>query len=243
MVRFKKIFAVTAISVPLLFGFKTIKDSTNYAGTACDLSNKSNVYYTEEYSEQLVDGKHVQTSIVYKDKAGKTFAGKTLNYSDDKIKPDFRMEDRRTGYIEGAEVIGNTIKVFYKEANNKPLNSKILTVPGTAIIDGGFNYYVKDKWNDIVKGADIHFNFVVPERLDYYSFRIVKDKEIVCNGKPAYVFRMEPGNYILRQIIDPIVLTYEKSTKRLIKYEGISNLNDNKGKRYIVSIVYPEMGP
>ena len=61
--------------------------------------------------------------------------------------------------------------------------------------------------------------------------------------KPAYVFRMEPANYILRQIMDPIVLTYEKSTKRLIKYEGISNLNDNKGKRYIVSIVYPEMGP
>lgn len=94
-----------------------------------------------------------------------------------------------------------------------------------------------------MKGDDIHFNFVVPERLDYYSFRLVKQSEIVYLGKPSVILRMEPSNYILRQILDPIVLTYEKSTKRLIKYEGISNISDGKGKRYIVSILYPQMGP
>ena len=189
MKRLKLIFAMTALTVPVLFGFKTIKDSTNYAGIASELSNKNNVYYTEEYSEKLVDGKHVQTNIVYKDKAGKQFASKTLNFFDDKTKPNFSMEDKRTGYQEGAEVIGNTIKVFYKESSDKPLNSKTLTVPGTAIIDGGFNYYVKEKWNEIVKGTDIHFNFVVPERLDYYAFRMVKDKETVCNGKTGLCFQ------------------------------------------------------
>jgi hypothetical protein len=39
------------------------------------------------------------------------------------------------------------------------------------------------------------------------------------------------------------MLTYNVETKRLLKYEGISNINNAKGKSYFVKIIYPETGP
>ncbi|MDF2455361.1 MAG: hypothetical protein K0R51_1354 [Cytophagaceae bacterium] len=57
------------------------------------------------------------------------------------------------------------------------------------------------------------------------------------------VFKMEPDNYMLRKLVDPIRVTYKVSTKRIIKYEGLSNINDKKGKSYLVKIMYPKVGP
>ena len=46
-----------------------------------------------------------------------------------------------------------------------------------------------------------------------------------------------------KKLLPPILLHYNFKSKRLTHYEGISTINDPKGKSYRVRIVYPVLGP
>ena len=49
---------------------------------------------------------------------------------------------------------------------------------------------------------------------------------------------MEIGNRLLRLLIDPIDLAYDLESRRLLVFEGISNLNNDDGKSYNARIVF-----
>ena len=213
-----------------------------YSGAATDLKSDQ-FYYTEEHEECITNGIHNATKITYKDDKGKVIAKKTIDFSKGESSPAFLQEDMRDGYMEGAEIEGEIVKLLYKKNKNEALKTKELSIPEPVVIDGGFNNFVKKNWKQIQEGSSIKFNFAVPSQLDYFTFRVKKEHESICNGKKAVVFKMEADNFLIRQLVAPIILTYDVNTMRLMKYEGLSNINDGKGKSYQVKLTYPTVGP
>lgn len=209
-----------------------------YKGIARDL-NSNKFYYSEEHKETLEQHVLRQTVIQYKDSAGTLIAKKTIDYSGNKVTPAFEQNDFRDGYMEGVSFSENKLVFKCRKNKKETLKTKSINIPNNLVVDGGFNYYIKGNWTELAAGETKVFNFAVPSQLDYFAFRLYKDSQ----QNDEIVFKMEPDNYILRKLVDPIRVTYKASTKRIIKYEGLSNINDKKGKSYLVKIMYPKVGP
>lgn len=210
----------------------------SYQGIARDLkSNK--FYYTEEHTETLERDVLKETIIQYKDSTGIIIAKKSIDYSGNKVTPAFEQNDYRDGYTEGVSYSSNKLVFKFRKNKNESIKTKSIEIPENLVVDGGFNYYIKGNWIELAAGKTKVFNFAVPSQLDYFAFRLYKDSQ----QNDEIVFKMEPDSYLLRKLVDPIRVTYKMSTKRIVKYEGLSNINDKKGKSYLVKIMYPKVGP
>ena len=222
-------------------GFNTIPDNS-YSGYAIDV--KSNrILYKENHEEFFEKGKHISTTTIFKNSSDVIIASRTIDFLKGYTTPSFRLSDNRDGSIEGAELRNDSVVLYSKKNARSKLAYKTLKVPSPFVIDGGFNYFIKNNWDLLSKGNVISFNFVVPALLDYYKFRISKTGETVISLKKAMVIKLEPDNFILRSIVNPIIITYDLKTKRIITYEGISNISDEKGNNYIAKLIYPQTGP
>lgn len=233
------------LMLPLLLslaGFEPADNRLEYTGLASAVKGNK-VIYSEYNVEMYLAGKHQQTETSYLDASGKTFARRKLDYSKSNLTPDFTLEDKRTGLMEGATLKGNDILLFYKKNKSSPLKSASISIPKPYVVDGGFNYFIKSKWSELIKGETEYVNIAVPSQLSYYKFRIYKLSGDAQLDKKEVVFKIEPDNFIVRNLVDPILTTYNKATKRMISYKGISNICSDKGKYLQVTLTYPKMGP
>lgn len=232
-----------AVILLLTLGNFNTKRSLTYNGIASDLES-GEIYFTEHHEEYLSDSQSTElTEIEYRNPAGEIIVKKRIDYSRNHFCPDFMQEDVRDGYIEGAKVNGEEIELIYRKNKKKSIQRKKIKIPSPAVVDGGFNYFLKSHWNELIKGEQIRFNFAVPSQLTYYSFRVFKIREEMVNQKKIIVFKMEPDALLLRMLLPPILLNYNVETKRLMQYQGITTINDVNGKSFKVKIIYPITGP
>ena len=221
-----------------LCAFSSAIETDSYTGYAYKDGVKKPVY-TEKFTDKTIDGKPSETTTKYYDASNKLIAQRTLNFSKSKFAPDFKTEDFRTGYQEGAEMKGKKFRLFFKESKDDKLKEKTISIPSPAVVDGGFNQYIKANWSELEKGKALVFNFAVASRLDYYKMRTVR----ISSTDKTMKVKIEPERKILRMLASPIVVNYDKSTKRILSYEGISNIGDKNGDNFTIKLVYPEKGP
>lgn len=218
-----------------------------YEGDAFDTERGGRAYH-EEHQECFLAGRHVATRSQFKSPDGKPMAERELDYTHSFYKPDYLFRDLRNGYEEGARVEANDVRVFYRDSAHAPLLEKKLAVPEPCVINGGFNLYLKQNWDSLEAGRHLPFNMVVPARLDYYRFvayedamRTITPQE--AGGRKAKAVVVEPQNSLLRMLLPTIVVFYDVDTKQMIRYQGISNIADAKGRSLRVRIDYPRQGP
>lgn len=218
-------------------------DSTSYDGTAVDLKTRRQVY-TERHEEQVINGVRVGLRSTYLGVDGTVWATRRVDFSKNPLMPDFEFEDRRTGYRIGAESHGaDSVRFFEREDASAPLVEKVIRIPGTAVVDAGFNNFVQANWETIASGRKMYFNFGAPFAMDYYGFRVYKDGERTEGNRRFMIVKLDIDNFVIRLFLDPIVLTYDMQARRLVTYEGISNILDDAGESYVVRISYDPYGP
>jgi hypothetical protein len=213
-----------------------------YRGEAYDLKG-SELLYTESHQEYFTNGLKIGTYTSFQDPQGHAIAERHLDFSKSGVQPDYIFKDFQNGYEEGANLLGGQVHVFFRDPREARLHEKVLTVPEPYVIDGGFNAFLKQNWDSLIAGRRIHFRFVAPARLDYFSFVAREDDSRVPKGKMARAFVVEVDNALLRLLVSPIVVLYDPSTRRMMQYQGISNISDGKGKSLKVNLIYPETGP
>jgi hypothetical protein len=238
---------MTSILLPLLMyigsaGSPAREFSAKYEGVALDSKSKT-VLYIEEHEELLDNGKRIGLKTSYRDPSGKVIVQRTVSFKENETTPTFRTEDYRNGYLEGAEARGDSVRLYWRKNYGSPLNEKTILIPGPAAVDAGFNNFIQNNWNDLLQGNKRRFNFGAPFALDYFGFRVYKTDEKVVGDRRQVVMQCEIDSFFLRLFITPIVLTYDVESKRLVEYSGISNINNDNGKSYFVTIQYNPFGP
>jgi hypothetical protein len=154
-------------------------------------------------------------SVAYVDDSGAVIAEKTIDYSRDDIAPQLLISDYR---------------------NQRELVINAAAEAGL-VVDAGFDNFIRNNWQTLGDSGTVNFNFLVPGR----------DKALRMRARQAQSDECETGtlclevgldNWLLGALTDPILLTYSRDSRRLLRYRGISNLASNDGQSQMVDIRY-----
>ena len=219
-----------------------VKSPSVYEGIAMDAKTGLPLY-KEEHEEISENGICIGLRTVFRDVHNNVIAKRTVSFRDNETIPNFQMEDERDGYLEGARVSGDSVHLFWRKNHKSTLNETTVLIPEPAVVDAGFNNFVKLHWDELLEGSTLEFNFGAAFALDYYRFRIFKKSGTIVDGRERVVMQCDIDNFLVRLFVKPIVLTYDVETRRLVEYEGISNINDDRGKSHFVRIQYNPFGP
>jgi len=161
------------------------------------------------------DGPRTQCVIDYLDPAEAPLARKELDYSNSPHAPDVELE--------------NLLAQITRSASGAAAESEL-------VVDAGFDNYVRTRWYDLDSGSAISFPFLVLGRDDPLAMRAVRSEKSCADE--ALCLEVAPEAWFLRLLVPPIELTYERETRRLLRYRGIGNLRDAQGNSRQVDIRY-----
>jgi len=204
-------------------------------GTAWTTDRSELLYREFHYAEdpQL----DLPTRVLYRNAAGELMADKTIDYSRSVIAPAIVQFDYRnqamvtTGYPESPEA--RMIRVEYQAHDSERLRSRDVSHRDNLIVDAGFDPYVRENWDALTAGRSVTTSFLVPARLDSVRISVSETDAGECNarGENFHCFIIRPAG-VLRVVswfVDPIRIAYDTETRRLLSFEGISNIRDDAG--------------
>lgn len=228
----------------------TKDQSIHYSGTAYSLDNDQ-ILYREDHTLTMKDGQPIERTTLYYDADNQLFAEKNNRYrsqfnnsdsnnsdsnntgSDNSATPDFMLTDDRYGYSESMEQDGKRWRVEYKEPEES--GNKILSKPEyTPVIDAGFDEFVRAHWNDLMEGDTVNFSFAVPSRLEWIDFRLIP----LAQKDGTLTVEMRLKSRWIAWLLDPVFLTYDIKSKRLLTYRGLTNIRTMNGDGIKAEIRY-----
>ncbi len=126
------------------------------------------------------------------------------------------------------------IWLFRKQNPQDDIEGKYLAKENDQIVGQGFHQFIVHNLEQIAQGEVFQIRLVLPSRLDQYEFRIRKRK---IEGDTLFI-RLEVDNWLLRLFAPHVDVDYDLKKRHLLRYEGISNLEDTSGKHKKVTITY-----
>ena len=94
-------------------------------------------------------------------------------------------------------------------------------------------------WDLLAAGSQVEFDYAVPDRLRSFHFRIRRLDE----PHQTLLLRIEPANWWLRWVVAHIDMCYDVTSRRLLTYEGITDMRDERGRRYRARIEFDYDAP
>ncbi len=218
--------AVAAIEVEELVGY------------AYDRSD-DRLLYTEQHRFEREQGQLVRHQVDYVAADGALLASKTLDYQTNPYAPEFRLEDQRDQYVEGAAYTKKGYRLF--RVRDDKSKDKLLKAGEERVADAGFDQFVRDHLEELLSGEQKEFRMAIAGHLTELRFRAtLLDREPLF-GVPAARFRIEPAS-LLRWFADAIDITYATDTGRLLRYVGVTNIRNDEGTSYDARIEFPTNG-
>lgn len=167
------------------------------------------------YSEYHYCGSASACTIEYRKPGGDLIARKDLDYSYGPHSPALVMID----YPSGKEV-----RVGGSERED-------------VVVDAGFDNYVRSRWDELAAGESIEFPFQIVGFDRPLAMKAYRASQGGC-ALEDLCLEVSLDSWFLGLLVDPIVLSYARDSRRLLRFRGISNLRDDKGKTFQVDIRY-----
>ena len=98
----------------------------------------------------------------------------------------------------------------------------------------GFHNFIINNYTTLQKEKRKIYYVVPAFRLDF-GFEI---EPISSSNKNQSSFRLEIKNKLLALIASHITVTYQNDSKRLLVYDGLSNVSNDRGGQYNAKIEY-----
>ena len=191
--------------------------------------------YREEHLMRESYGRLDERLVLYRCLDGAAFARKRVRYGSDPAAPSFLLEDARSGYREGAEQTREGLRVAWTAPGEA--EAAALLPPGPVVTDAGFDEWVRAQWESLAGGGVQSIQFLVPSRLRAYRFEV---SPLDTEEEGLRAFRLQLGGW-LAWLVPAIDVAYNAQTRRLVRFEGLSNLRDDAGGAPLkVRIEFPE---
>ena len=184
--------------------------------------------YREQHWLRLRDGRPLERLVLYRCPDGTAFARKQVDYRGSAQAPAFALEDARSGYREGLRRAGTGAVVFVQEGGRVPEAAKVLEA-GATVADAGFDEFIRAHWDPLAAGESLPLQFAVPARLRSLPFSLQRVDSVRIGGERAHVFRLRLQGW-LGLLAPRIEVSYGERSRRLLRFEGLSNLRDDAGR-------------
>ena len=206
------------------------KADADVIGTAYS-PGSDRVLYTESYSADSA----TRVRVKYESAAGTLLAEKQLDFSRDRHAPDVIRKDYRFDSTLTINTEANTT-TLQSQRNGEAAWDATLDVAEKLVIDAGFDFFVQDKWRDLMAGKEIKFKYLLPARKTAIKLKL---KQSDCaTAEQGVCFRIKARNWIIAAIMAPIDLEYEPGKRRLMRFSGLGQLPDSNEKQQEVDIRY-----
>jgi hypothetical protein len=207
-------------------------------GLAHDPDSGALLYREQHLLEHDEDGLR-RRLVVYRCADGTAFARKQVDYGDSALAPSFDFVDARLGYREGLRRDGQGGELWVRRhADGEERRAPV--AGGEALVaDAGFDEFIRRRWQPLVAGKPVPLQFAVPSRLDAYDFTVRRRGSGEVAGEPAEFFRLRLGG-LLGWLAPHIDVAYGRESRRLLRFEGLSNLRDEQdGEPLLARIDFP----
>jgi hypothetical protein len=233
--------AALALAAPLLSpaaerGHDEAPDEERFAGVARGRDGR--ILYLEEHLVRRAGERVLEARTTYRDPAGAVLALLRSDYAVDPWAPSYRFEDRRNGRIEAVEIGPEGVAL---ESGGRRV---MLARPGPGrppLVGGqGLDRLVRARLDALRAGERLTVAFAIPSRHDTFEFRV---RALPPRGTEGVVrVRVEVASWLLRLLAPGMDCDYDRSTRRLLRYHGPSNLEFEGGVHPEVEITYHYAG-
>lgn len=235
-----------AIALALLAGTARASESVRYEGTAFDLESSQPLYRESHFVSRAANGDG-QRVVLYRCLDGRAFARKRVRYQGRDTAPAFTMYDRRQGYREGLRRDDNALVAYARRSREQAPKEAVIARDAELIADAGFDDFVRARWAELEAGEAVHFQFLVPSKLDVFHFKLKLAEKVRVDAREAAVVRVSLGNWwgFLLPHIDAV---YADQGRQLLSFSGLSNVRDLDSRNYNARIEFPldrraDLGP
>lgn len=233
--RFVNQFCLMAAAAATLLGHVPCLAET-VIGVARD-ANTQRLLYTEVHEfNRAPDGKVLTAQSRYLDAQGREIARKSLDYRTNRFIPIYKMEAPAQRYAEGIRSNAGPVVVFKQDGDREEVVKSLAREPGLEAADSGFNHLLMDQMPRLLQGETVSFRLIVAGQTDGFRFRARQVGELTVDQTPAVRLRVEPDS-LLRLLVDPLELVYDRQGTRLISYRGVSNIIDPRTQQVYKQVV------
>ncbi|ALO45052.1 hypothetical protein [Pseudohongiella spirulinae] len=205
-------------------------------GTAWTQDQQRVQYYEYHYADN--PELDLPTRVEYRDPGGRIFASKKIDYSDSLIAPSVSQQDyRNQAQLQtehSAEPAAQVIRVNFRPHDSDQLQQTEIATRDTLIVDAGFDPFVRKHWDNLVGGRRVTADFLVPARMDSVRISVSRTDTANCpaDSQPLHCFVIRPAGLlrVVGWLVDPIYIGYHQETRRLLVFNGLSNLRDDAGE-------------
>jgi len=199
-------------------------------------STKGEIVYVERHTLTSEEGTLIQSSTEYIDLEGKFIGSMMSNYTQSLSVPDYTLRDERQQSIQGLRWLENKLDIFTQSGRPaKVIHKRMGLDPHEVYIAGpGLIYYVGAHLDQLVAGHIFKFKYVIPGKFQTYDFYI----ETIQHNQQEAEFDVKLQSWQMRLFGAKLKLIYSILKKRILFYEGPSNLRDKDGKMMSVRIEY-----
>ena len=208
-----------------------------YEGVATNA--RGQVLYIEKHKAEFsATGKVLRATTNYVRANGELIGVMKSDFRKAVTAPDYLFRDLRNGSEHGIRLTEKEIILYQRDREGQEYQKAYRPSEfdeGVLLVGcQGLHYYLIDHLEEVRRREKIPIKFLIPGKLDYYSFIMYYQGE--NNG--IVKLKIQVGNLFLRLFVPALEVHYRKSDRKLLKYFGVSNLLDDKGGLQKVSIEY-----
>ena len=209
-----------------------VDDLRAYEGLARSRRDDTPLYLEQHWLWR--DGDVEQRLVIYRCTDGHAFARKHVRAVGASQAPAFELVDARLAYSEGASGTGARREVYVERDGKR--RTVTLDVPADGIIDAGFDRFLVAQWDALARGETPVIPFLVPSEQRFYPFRVRRLSDDAARGETRFRLSLSAWYGFLAPAMD---VTYDRTTRELRHYAGLSNIRDVDGENLDVRIDFP----
>lgn len=229
----KLLLLLIFVTIPLSSGAEVLTAK----GEVFDLSGKKKFYDFQRYTGGS-DQKKVLKNI-FKDMKGQVVVEEKASLKGDALL-NYKMTQNQTGESGEISLSGKKVHFVYKKKDGT-LKKATEDLDDNFIIGMTLVPHLKKNWEKLSKGDSLRTRLGVWNRAETVGFKFWKKSYKKINGKEAMVVVMKPTSFVIRALVDPLYLTFDKATKELLSIRGRTSpkvQKDGKWKDFDAFISY-----
>ena len=191
-----------------------------FTGRAYDVDTHQLVYIEQHQVILNEYGQYASSVVKYVDPQGEPIALKQVSYEKSLTSPSFRFHNLRQGDRLRVDTGDTSLTVTLKQGSSSQTQTVNYQQDLSLVVDAGFDRFIVENWQDLMYDKESTFSFLAVTR----QMLIDLDVSEVSRTANTVLYSVEPSNFFLKFLVDPIQLTYQLSTKRLLRFEGVTNI-------------------
>jgi hypothetical protein len=180
-------------------------------GEAYDLDSGEYLYSEHHFCDEAFQ----RCRVEYIDNTGELIARKNVDFSANPTAPTLRFED------------------FRRERDVR----KEFDAESELVVDSGFDNFIRSRWDALETGNRVEFPFLPAGREDPLNMEAVLARNSGCEQEQLCL-EVALDSWFLQMLVEPIRLTYDRDSQRLLRFRGLSNIADAGGGGQNVDIRY-----